>query len=270
MSFASSFRVEPGKRVDLSKHDPRDTAGLSDKEDTRAAIAADAAAIDALQTRLYAEGRQALLVVLQGMDCAGKDGTARSVFNSCGPIGVTVTSFKGPSVEDLAHDFLWRIHEKCPPRGYIGLFNRSHYEDVLVVKVKKLAPSDEIEQRYEQINHFEKQLAENGTRVLKFMLHISKDEQKKRLEERVADETKRWKFNPGDLEDRLLWNDYTKAYEEALSRCSTEHAPWHVIPADRNWVRNAIIGRIVRETLQEMDPQLPKPKGWDPATIQIV
>jgi PPK2 family polyphosphate:nucleotide phosphotransferase len=270
MSFAAPFRVEPGKRVDLSKHDPRDTGGLTDKEATKAEIAADAVAIDALQTRLYAEGQRALLVVLQGMDCSGKDGTARSVFNACGPIGVTVNSFKAPNEEDLAHDFLWRIHQKCPPRGYVGLFNRSHYEDVLVVKVKKLAPADEIEQRYEQINHFEKQLTQNGTRVLKFMLNISKDEQKKRLQERVADETKRWKFNPGDLEDRVLWDDYQRAYEEALTRCSTTHSPWHIIPADRNWVRNAIIGRIVRQTLEDMNPQLPKLKGWDPATIQIV
>lgn len=270
MAFASTFRVEPGKRVDLSKHDPRDTGGLSDKEETRADIAADAVAIDALQTKLYAEGRQALLVVLQGMDCAGKDGTARSVFNACGPIGVTVTSFKSPSTEELSHDYLWRIHEKCPPYGTIGLFNRSHYEDVLVVKVRKLAPADDIEKRYEQINQLEKHLCQNYTRVLKFMLHISKDEQKKRLEERVADETKRWKFNPSDLEDRVMWDDYKRAYEEALSRCSTEHAPWHIIPADRNWVRNAIIGRIVRETLEEMNPQLPKPKGWDPKTIKVV
>ncbi len=270
MSFANSFRVEPGKRVDLSKHDPRDTGGLADKEGTRAEIAADAAAIDALQTKLYAEGRQALLVILQGMDCSGKDGTARSVFNACGPIGVTVASFKAPSSEELSHDYLWRIHQKCPPRGVIGLFNRSHYEDVLVVKVRKLVPTETIEKRYEQINNFEKMIAQNGTRVLKFMLNISKDEQKKRLEERVADETKRWKFNPGDLADRMLWDDYMKAYEEALSRCSTAHAPWHIIPADRNWVRNAIIGRIVRETLQDMNPQLPKIQGWDPKTIQIV
>ena len=270
MSFAKSFRVEPGKRVELSKHDPRDTGGLTDKEDTKAGIAADAAAIDALQTRLYAEGKQALLVVLQGMDCSGKDGTARSVFNACGPIGVTVASFKAPSPEELSHDYLWRIHQKLPPRGNIGLFNRSHYEDVLAVKVRKLAPADQIEKRYEQINNFEKLVAQNGTRIVKFMLNISKEEQKKRLEERVADETKRWKFNPSDLQDRVLWADYMHAYEEALSRCSTDHAPWHIIPADRNWVRNAIIGRIVRETLEDMNPQLPKIQGWDPKTIQIV
>jgi PPK2 family polyphosphate:nucleotide phosphotransferase len=270
MSFAKAFRVEPGKRVDLTKHDPRDTGGFADKEGTKADIVADAQAIDALQTRLYAQGKQALLVILQGMDCSGKDGTARSVFNACGPIGVTVTSFKAPSPEELSHDYLWRIHQKLPPRGFIGLFNRSQYEDVLAVKVRKLAPPEQIEKRYEQINNFEKLVAQNGTRVLKFMLNISKDEQKKRLEERVADETKRWKFNPSDLDDRALWGNYMSAYEEALSRCSTSHAPWHIIPADRNWVRNAIIGRIVRETLEEMNPQLPKIQGWDPKTIKIV
>jgi PPK2 family polyphosphate:nucleotide phosphotransferase len=170
----------------------------------------------------------------------------------------------------LAHDYLWRIHKACPPRGMIGIFNRSHYEDVLVAKVKNFAPADVIEQRYGQINGFEKQLTENGTRVLKFMLHLSKEEQAIRLQERVDDPTKRWKFNPSDLDDRALWDDYTKAYEVALERCSTKHAPWHIIPADRNWVRNAAIAQIVRETLEEMKPAFPEPRGWDPKTIKII
>lgn len=270
MAFTDDYLVKPGKSVDLSKHDPRDMGSFKDKDKTKEQTAADAVAIDALQNVLYAEGKRALLVVLQGIDGSGKDGTVRAVFNVCGPIGVVMTSFKGPSADELAHDYLWRIHKACPPRGMIGIFNRSHYEDVLVAKVRKFATVEQIEQRYEQINNFEKQLSENGTKILKFMLHLSKDEQALRMQERVDDPTKRWKFNPGDLDDRMLWDDYAKAYEAALERCSTKHAPWHIIPADRNWVRNAAIGRIVRETLEDMKPTFPEPRGWDPATIKIV
>ncbi len=270
MSFAEDYLVKPGKSVDLSKHDPRDLGSFKDKDKTKEQTAADAVAIDVLQNVLYAEGKRALLVVLQGIDGSGKDGTVRAVFNVCGPIGVVMTSFKGPSADELAHDYLWRIHKACPPRGMIGIFNRSHYEDVLAAKVRKFATVEQIEQRYEQINNFEKQLSENGTKILKFMLHLSKEEQALRMQERVDDPTKRWKFNPGDLDDRMLWDDYTRAYEAALERCSTKHAPWHIIPADRNWVRNAAIGRIVRETLEDMKPAFPEPHGWDPATIKIV
>jgi PPK2 family polyphosphate:nucleotide phosphotransferase len=181
-----------------------------------------------------------------------------------------VTPFKVPSEEERAHDYLWRVHKACPEKGMIGIFNRSHYEDVLVVKVRKFASADVIERRYDEINRFEKHLADNGTRVLKFMLNISKEEQAERLRERIEDPAKRWKFNPGDLDDRALWDDYMKAYDLAVQRCSTEHAPWHVIPADRNWVRNHVIGRIVRETLEEMNPQYPEAKGWDPAAVKIV
>lgn len=269
MAFAEAFRVEPGKSVDLSKHDPRDSGRFKDKEKTKAETEDDSIAIDALQNILYAEGKRALLVVIQGIDSSGKDGTVRAVFNYCGPIGVVNTSFKGPSVEELSHDYLWRIHKACPPRGMIGIFNRSHYEDVLVAKVKKFATPEVIEQRYGQINDFEKMLVANGTTILKFMLNISKEEQKVRLQERVDDPSKRWKFNPADLDDRALWNDYMKAYETVLTRCSTEHAPWHIIPADRNWVRNAAIAKIVRDTLEKMDLKFQEPKGWDPKTIQI-
>ena len=193
----------------------------------------------------------------------------RAVFNTSGPIGVTVTPFKVPSAEEMAHDYLWRVHKACPPRGLIGIFNRSHYEDVLVVKVKKFASPEAIERRYEEINQFEKLLAQNGIRILKFMLHISKEEQAERLRERIAAPEKRWKFNPGDLDDRALWDDYMAAYETALARCSTPHAPWHVIPADRNWVRNAAIARITLEALTEMNPQYPQPKDWDPKTVKV-
>ena len=270
MAFAENYLVKPGKAVDLTKHDPRYVGDFKDKDKTKEQTQKDAEAIDALQNILYAEGKRALLVVLQGIDGSGKDGTVRAVFNVCGPIGVVMTSYKGPTLDELAHDYLWRIHKACPPRGMIGIFNRSHYEDVLVAKVKKFVTPEVIEQRYEQINQFEKTLSENGTTVLKFMLNLSKDEQAVRLQERVNDPTKRWKFNPSDLDDRALWDDYMKAYETALTKCSTNHAPWHVIPADRNWVRNGAIARIVRETLEEMDPKFPVPKGWDPKTIKII
>ena len=268
--FADHYIVPPGKGFTLAKRDPRATNGLTDKEAAKVRVAEDAAAIDALQDRLFAEGKRALLIVLQGIDCSGKDGTVRAVFNPCGPIGVRVSPFRAPTVDELARDYLWRVHKACPPKGYIGIFNRSHYEDVLVVKVKGYASADAIERRYDEINAFEKMLSDNGTRILKFMLHISKEEQAVRLRERIAMPEKRWKFNPADLEDRKLWDDYMAAYETALARCSTAHAPWHMIPADRNWVRNAAIARIVRETLEEMNPQYPEPKGWDPAAVTVV
>ena len=268
-SFGARYMAQPGKPFVLSSRDPRDAAGLPDKDAAKAQVAEDATAIDALQDRLFAEGKRALLVVLQGIDCSGKDGTVRAVFNTCGPIGVHVSPFKAPSAEELSHDYLWRVHKVCPARGMIGIFNRSHYEDVLVVKVKNFAAPEMIERRYEEINAFEKMLAGNGTVILKFMLHISKEEQAERLRERVSTPEKRWKFNPGDLDDRALWDDYMAAYETAVNRCSTAHAPWYVIPADRNWTRNAIIARIVRETLEAMNPQYPQPKDWDPATVTV-
>jgi PPK2 family polyphosphate:nucleotide phosphotransferase len=181
---------------------------------------------------------------------------------------VSVTAFGRPDADDLAHDFLWRVHAACPRRGTIGIFNRSHYEDVLVARVRGLAPPDAIEARYGQINDFEKLLAENGTTILKFMLNISKDEQAERLRARLEEPESRWKFNPDDLEDRKHWDDYRRAYEIMLERCSTPHAPWHVIPADRKWVRNAVIAKIVRATLEEMDPKYPDP-GWRPAQFAI-
>ena len=269
-AFGEHYMVKPGKPFKLAHCDPRAANGFSSKEDAKADTIRDAAAIDALQDRLFAEGKRSLLVILQGIDCSGKDGTVRAVFNHCGPIGVRVQPFKAPTVDELAQDYLWRVHRVCPPRGYIGIFNRSHYEDVLVVKVRGFAPADVIERRYDEINAFEKMLADNGTKILKFMLNISKEEQAERLTERIEIPEKRWKFNPADLEDRALWDDYMKAYEVALTRCSTHHAPWYVIPADRNWARNAAISRIVRETLEEMNPKYPEPKGWDPKTVKVV
>lgn len=268
--FVDRYIVKPGEPFSLARRDPRAANGSVDKEAAKVQAAEDAAAIDALQDRLFAEGQRALLVVLQGIDCSGKDGTVRAVFNACGPIGVRIAPFKAPTEDELAHDYLWRVHKACPPKGYIGIFNRSHYEDVLVVKVKGYASPKAIERRYEEINAFEKMLTDNGTTILKFMLHISKEEQAKRLTERIEKPEKRWKFNPADLEDRKLWDDYMAAYETALARCSTAHAPWHVIPADRNWQRNAAVARIVRQTLEDMNPQYPEPKGWDPATTKVV
>lgn len=268
--FAAKFLAGAGKKFSLARHDPRDDTAFEDKDKAKEQLARDASAIDALQDRLFAEGRRALLVVLQGIDCAGKDGTVRAVFNTCGPIGVTVKSYGTPSDVERAHDYLWRVHNACPAKGYIGVFNRSHYEDVLVVKVEKLAAADAIERRYDEINQFEKLIANSGTRILKFMLNVSKEEQAARLQDRVDDPAKQWKFKASDLATRAKWDEYMAAYETAVGRCSTEWAPWHIIPSDRNWVRNAAIARIVRETLEEMNPQYPPPSGWDPKTIKIV
>jgi PPK2 family polyphosphate:nucleotide phosphotransferase len=267
-ALLEKLRVEPGRKVRLRDRNPRDKSLFGDEQETKAATAALAKDIDTLQDRLYAEGSRALLVILQGTDTSGKDGTIRSVFNATGPLGVSVHAFGPPSRLELEHDYLWRVHGACPRRGTIGIFNRSHYEDVLIGKVRKLAPEQVIEQRYEQINAFEKMLVETGTTILKFMLHISKDEQKERLQARLDDPTKNWKFNPGDLEDREHWDDYQDAYEVILNRCSTEWAPWHIIPADRKWVRNAAIATIVKATLEQMDPQYPK-VSWNPGDFHV-
>jgi len=262
------YQIKPGGTVSLEKFDPRDHAGVDDKETTKDDTAAIVTEIDTLQDRLYAEGKRSLLVVLQGMDTSGKDGTVRGVFNATGPLGVAVTAFKRPTEDELAHDFLWRAHLACPRRGTIGIFNRSHYEDVLVAKVRAMVPKDVIKQRYEQINAFEKMLVENGTVILKFMLHVSKEEQAERLQERLDDPSKQWKFNPGDLDDRKLWGDFQDAYEAMLERCSTEWAPWHVIPADRKWVRDALVARIVRAKLREIDPRYPQ-TTWNASEFKI-
>lgn len=213
------------------------------------------------QTRLYAEGKQKLLVVLQAMDAGGKDGTIRSVFQGVNPQGVRVHSFKVPSKEELDHDFLWRIHKVVPGKGMMGVFNRSHYEDVLVVRVHNIVPEAVWRPRYEQINQFEKLLHDTGTRILKFYLHISKKEQKERFQARLDDPSKHWKFSLEDVEKRKYWDDYMAAYQEMLEETSTPWGPWHVIPADQKWYRNLAISRILMRTLKEMDPQYPTPEG---------
>jgi PPK2 family polyphosphate:nucleotide phosphotransferase len=213
--------------------------------------------LDGLQRRLYAEGTRALLVVLQGRDASGKDGTLRRVFGPLDPLGLTATSFKAPTEEELRHDFLWRIHRAAPSRGTIGVFNRSHYEDVLVVRVRRLAPESVWRPRYEQINLFERILGESGTVIVKFLLHISREEQRERLLARLEDPEKHWKFNAGDLAERALWDDYTAAYREVLQRTSTEIAPWYLVPADSKRVRDVLVARTVVETLERMDPRWP-------------
>lgn len=241
---------------------------FEDKKAARASLEEDATAIDRLQDALFAEQKRALLVVLQGIDTSGKDGTVKSVFKYTSPLGVRVHPFGAPTSAELAHDYLWRVHALTPRKGHIAAFNRSHYEDVLVVKVRKLAPADQIEQRYAQINDFERLLAESGTRILKLMLHVSREEQGERLRERLSVPTKRWKFNPADLEDRKLWDDYQAAYATMLDRCSTGHAPWHIVPSDSRSRRDAIAARLVRGALEDMNPQYPDP-GCRPEQYEI-
>lgn len=249
----------PGELFSLAERETRHRDLFDSRKVAETCLAEDAAAIDELQDKLYAEGKRALLVVLQGMDCAGKSGTIRNVFAATSPLGMQVTAFKAPTRHEAARDYLWRIHAAAPPKGMIGIFDRSHYEDVLVVKVRGFAPPDVVEARYEQINAFERLLSDTGTRVLKFMLNIGHEEQGLRLKERILEPHKRWKFNPGDLDDRGLWGNFMDAYQTAIARCSTEHAPWYVVPSDSRTRRNAMIARIVRGTLEEMAPDWPRP-----------
>ncbi|MFN8448497.1 MAG: PPK2 family polyphosphate kinase [Anaerolineae bacterium] len=248
-----------GSKVSLKNYDPADTGGY-DKKRARAEEQELETRLATLQEMLYAQGTQALLVVLQAMDAGGKDSTIKKVFNSVNPQGVYVTSFKAPTAEELGHDFLWRIHANTPRRGYIGIFNRSHYEDVLVVRVNNLVPRAMWEKRYDQINEFEHLLYESGTRILKFYLHISKDEQKQRLQERLDRPEKWWKFAIEDLPVREQWDQYMEAYEVALTRCNTAYAPWHIVPANHKWYRDVVITRAIVETLEDMKVAYPQPK----------
>ena len=265
--YASEFIAKGGDKFDLSAC-PTRVDRLGSKSKARSLIKDNAKAIAPLAHQLYGEAERSVLIVLQGMDTSGKDGTTSALFHRTPPLNVNVASFKAPSKIELAHDYLWRIHNVCPRKGQITVFNRSHYEDVLVVKVRGFAPADKVEQRYEQINDFEKHLTENGTRVLKFMLHISKETQGERLRERLEIPRKRWKFNPGDLDDRALWPDFMQAYETMVRRTSTDHAPWHIIPSDSRSTRGAIVSAIVKNTLQEMNPHYPDP-GFRPEDFEI-
>jgi PPK2 family polyphosphate:nucleotide phosphotransferase len=248
-----TFKIDPGTKVKLKDYDPSYDAGL-DKDEGKARFAELNAELDMLQEELYAAGQHAVLMILQGMDTAGKDGAIRHVLQNVDPQGCRVESFKVPTEEELAHDFLWRVHKVAPRRGMFGVFNRSHYEDVLVVRVHKLAPKQVWEARYEQINGFEALLAANRTIVMKFFLHISKDEQEERLRAREQDVTKAWKLSAGDWKERERWDDYQAAYEDALSKCSTKTAPWYVVPANKKWYRNLAISEALVEALREQQP----------------
>lgn len=260
--------VEPGKKFHIDKWDPDFTSDIKDKETGLAILQKNQKKLGELQYRLYAENKHALLVILQGMDASGKDGTVRHVMYGVNPQVCSVTSFKAPTSVELEHDYLWRVHQQIPARGEIGIFNRSHYEDVLIVRVHDLVPKAVWSKRYEQINNFEKMLTENNVTVLKFFIHISADEQKRRLQERLDDPTKNWKMNPEDVKERMRWDDYMKAYEDAISKCSTEHAPWYVIPANKKWFRNIAVSDIIIETLESLKMKFPKP-DFDPSTIVI-
>jgi PPK2 family polyphosphate:nucleotide phosphotransferase len=254
------YRIEPGEKVDLDEFDPDDTSLCPDGKKKTADVNAEIQErLRGLQEVLYAEHKHKILLVLQGMDTSGKDGTTRHVMDAFDPAGVRVESFKKPTEEELAHDFLWRVHSKVPRSGEAVVFNRSHYEDVLVVRVHELVPRAVWKKRYEQINDFEKMLAANGTVILKFFLHISREEQKKRLQDRIDDPTKRWKFQHGDIDERKLWDEYREAYEDAIRKTSTKWAPWWIIPANAKWYRNYLVATIVRDALEQLDMQYPQP-----------
>ena len=252
------YRIRPGKSVDLDARDPGDTKGFDgDKEAGVSLLDQLAERLDQLQEALYAESKQRLLVVLQAMDAGGKDGTIRTVFGRVDPLGVRVQPFGAPSEVELAHDFLWRIHANVPARGEITVFNRSHYEDVVVVRIHELVAESVWSKRYDHIVAFERMLHDEGTTIVKLFLHISKEEQRKRLQERLDDPRKHWKAREGDLRERRLWKEYMKAYGDAIERTATEDAPWYVVPADRNWYRNLMVAQILVSTLTAMDPKLP-------------
>lgn len=270
-----AYRVRPGSTLGLKHLDPDDAGGYKKSENGKASAKAETeklvARMGRVQERLYANGDRALLVVLQGMDTSGKDGTIKSVMSGVNPQGCKVVAFKAPSKDELARDFLWRVHREVPPKGFIGIFNRSHYEDVLITRVHKWISEKEVRRRFEQIVEFEELLVESGTLVLKFFLHISKDEQKERLEERIRDPEKRWKWNSGDLEERKLWSEYMRAFEDVLSATSTAQAPWYVVPANRKWYRNLAVAERVVSALESMNLKTPPaPAGVDFDRLQIV
>jgi PPK2 family polyphosphate:nucleotide phosphotransferase len=259
----------PLSEVKLKDIDPRYVSGDWDKDKAEKRIQENAAAIGALAYRLYAEDRRAVLLVLQGMDTSGKDGTIRAVLADVNPQSCSITSFKAPTTDELAHDFLWRIHKAEPRCGQLGVFNRSHYEDVLVVRVHNLVPEKQWKTRYDRINDFERLLAAGRIRLVKCFLHISKEEQRERLQARLDDPTKRWKFSAGDLEERKYWDDYQRAADDLLTRCNTKHAPWHIVPSDRKWYRNLVVSTLLREALEEMDPQFPEEQeGLDELVVE--
>lgn len=253
----SASPVPLGAQIDLSDYDPDDTGPFQGKSDVSGQIQANLKRIAELQELMFAEGKHALLIVLQAMDGGGKDSTIRHVMAGFNPQGCHVASFGVPTRQELAHDFLWRIHPHAPQRGYVSIFNRSHYEDVLVVRVNELVPVPVWQARYEHINAFERLLADSGVTICKFLLHISKDEQKRRLEERLQRKEKNWKFNPEDLKTRARWDDYMRAFEDAITRCNQPWAPWYIVPANIKWYRNLFVSTVIVEAMQQMDMHYP-------------
>ncbi|MGD9645566.1 MAG: polyphosphate kinase 2 family protein [Pirellulales bacterium] len=267
--MSQPIQVEPGSRINLADFDPGFECGADDRDKAEAELNDNIEALKNLAARLYAQHQQALLIVLQGMDTSGKDGTIRHALRGFNPLLCDVVPFKAPTEPELDHDFLWRIHRAVPACGRIGIFNRSHYEDVVTVRVRKLAPKSVWKPRYKAINAFERFLTQEGTTIVKCFLHISKDEQRERLQARLDDPDKRWKFRVGDLDDRKLWDRYQRAYGDAIGRTSTEQAPWYIIPANTKWRRDVIVSRIVRETLERMNPQFPREEeGLDGIVIE--
>jgi PPK2 family polyphosphate:nucleotide phosphotransferase len=261
------LRVRPGARLRLRDADAARRFGWSE-EQAGPELVRMKARLGELQYQLYADGRCGLLVVLQAIDGGGKDSTIRHVCSAFNPQGCTVTAFKAPSAEELRHDYLWRVHQHVPARGEVGIFNRSHYEDVLVVRVDSLAPKSVWQRRYEEINAFERQLVHADIRVVKIFLHISRDEQKQRFQQRLDDPRKHWKFDPADLKKRAQWPQYQRAFEEVFQRCSTADAPWYVVPANHKWLRDLAVARILLEALEALPLKWPKP-GYDPEKIRI-
>jgi PPK2 family polyphosphate:nucleotide phosphotransferase len=253
------YRVVDGRKFRLADADPDDVAVVKDKKEAAGLVAEDRKDLIRLQELMYAEAKHALLVVFQAMDTGGKDGCIENVMQGINPQGCRVTSFRAPTADELAHDFLWRVHQAAPARRMVGVFNRSHYEDVLVVRVHHLVPRSVWGRRYEQINAFERLLTHSGVTILKFFLHISKDEQKRRLQARLDDPAKQWKFSVGDLEERALWQQYMQAYEDAVRKTSTLWAPWYVVPANHKWYRDLVVGRVIREALRGFQMDWPEP-----------
>jgi PPK2 family polyphosphate:nucleotide phosphotransferase len=257
VTAAHDFRVEPGSSPGLAKRDAGVRGGAKDRADGLAKLAETVQKIGLMHNRLFAESTRAVLLVLQGMDASGKDGTIRNVFTGVNPQGCHVVSFREPTSTELAHDYLWRVHTQCPARGEIAIFNRSHYEDVVAVRVRGLVPERVWKRRFEHIREFERLLVDEGTAVLKVFLHVSRDEQAKRLSERLENPEKRWKFRAGDLDDRNRWDDFMAAYDDAIRETSTDWAPWYVVPADHNWVRNLAVAELLAGELERLDPVLP-------------
>ena len=268
MSKQQPFQPPSGQPVNLADYDPDYTGEYDDKGEAEAAFDANRERLAELQEVLYAEGKHALLIVFQAMDAGGKDSTIRHVMRGVNPQGIFVKSFKTPTPEELAHDFLWRVHPHTPGKGQIAIFNRSHYEDVLIVRVNELVPRDVWQARYDHINAFERLLADSGITICKFFLHISKDEQKERFQDRLNEPDKHWKFSKGDLPVREQWDQYMHAYEDAITRCNTPWAPWYIIPADKKWYRNLVVSRILVETLESLKMRYPEPEpGLDDVVI---